>query len=139
MEHILPKKVGLSYEHICAFKSSTSKESSYKKTQECLEIVAQEFEFQGHHMIGPCAVAMASGHRGKRPGNISRDLKRKFERMIDDAVTCFFRIQENFYQSNGQNHHRVCDVFHLCSPSLCIEIVLVIAQLLLVLGVNLPN
>ena len=69
--------------NICAFKSSTSKESSYKKTQECLEIVAQEFQFQGHHMIGPCAVAMASGHRGKRPGNISRDLKRKFERMID--------------------------------------------------------
>lgn len=90
---------------ICAFKSSTSKESSYKKTQECLEIVAQEFEYQGHQMVGPCAVAMASGHRGKRPGNISRDLKRKFDRMIDDAVTGFFRIQVNLYQSNGQNHH----------------------------------
>ena len=41
-------------------------------------------------MLGPCAVAMASGKRGKRPGNISRDLKRKFDRMIDDDVTGFF-------------------------------------------------
>ncbi len=55
--------------------------------------MAQEFEYQGHQMLGPCAVAMASGRGGKRPGNISRDLKRKFDRMINDDVTGILSVK----------------------------------------------
>ena len=63
-----------------------SKVSSYKKTQECLDVVAKEFKFQGHTMAGPCASAQLAGKRGLRPGNVARDLKRKFDRMLQDDV-----------------------------------------------------
>ena len=49
-------------------------------------MVAKEFKFQGHTMVGPCANAQRAGKGGKRPGNVARDLKRKFDRMLEDDV-----------------------------------------------------
>ena len=63
-----------------------SKDSSYKKVQECLDVVAKEFKYQGHTMLGPCADAQHAGSQGRRTGNVARDIKRKFDRMIEDDV-----------------------------------------------------
>ena len=63
-----------------------SKDSSYKKVQECLDVVAKEFKYQGHTMAGPCADAQHAGSMGQRTGNIARDIKRKFDRMLEDDV-----------------------------------------------------
>ena len=49
-------------------------------------MVAKEFKFQGHTMVGPCANAKLAGKGGLRPGNVARDLKRKFDRMLQDDV-----------------------------------------------------
>ena len=37
-------------------------------------------------MLGPCADAQHAGSQGRRTGNVARDIKRKFDRMIEDDV-----------------------------------------------------
>jgi hypothetical protein len=58
-----------------------SKDSSFKKAQECLDVVAKEFKFQGCKMRGPTATLKTAGKSGQHPGNIARDIHRKFAKM----------------------------------------------------------
>ena len=62
-----------------------SKDSSFKKAQECLDVVAKEFKFQGCKMRGPTATLKTAGKSGQHPGNIARDIHRKFAKMQEVA------------------------------------------------------
>lgn len=58
-----------------------SKDCSFKKAQQTLDVVDKEFKFHGCKMSGPSATLKSAGKSGRHPGNIARDIHRKFAKM----------------------------------------------------------
>ena len=57
-------------------------DSSFKKVQETMQVVADEFKHQGYVMKGPCS-SLASG----KAKNVARDMQRGFNRKQLDPAT----------------------------------------------------
>lgn len=65
---------------------SLCKDTSFKKAQECLSVVAKEFEMHGIELRGPSARLKKAGKNGYHIGNIARDLHRGFVSNRRDPV-----------------------------------------------------
>ena len=64
-----------------------TQDSSFKKTQECMKVVAKEFRFQGHELRGPCAALKKAGANGKYSRNIARDVQRRYGKLHGDPAS----------------------------------------------------
>lgn len=63
------------------------KDKSFTETQEFLEVVAREFQRHGCKLTGVCEGVRRAGKYGHRPGNIARDIQRRFERLHEDPAS----------------------------------------------------
>lgn len=87
-----------------------AKEKSFCNMQETLDVVSKEFAFQGHAFKGPCAAARKAGNSGKRPGNVSRDIQRQFQKLLFDDV--FWLLRLGFVGLIGGMVAKCCLVCH---------------------------
>jgi hypothetical protein len=80
--------------HLVLGLSVPTEDSSFKKTQECMRVVAKEFRFQGHELRGPCAALKKAGTNGKYSRNIARDVQRRYGKLHGDPASPFPRAQQ---------------------------------------------
>ena len=94
-----------------------AKDSSFKKTQECLRVVAKEFKFHGYKLEGPCAAVKKAGTNGKFVRNIARDVRRRSSQLHKDQVSFLEKLTDDVFFSLGIFHPRVLSsIFPIIHP-----------------------